>query len=164
MQATRPALALLVAIALVTAGCSVLQSSDSRTATFENRDSTAYNLSAYVVPNVDDRSDVRFHATTDDRSDRLLAYAEVQWPHGYRNVTIDDDGARSDRFTLSPNETTSVTMENVTADAAVIYVVERSNGSLVHVGFPFCDGGNSVEDYHLTLSGGRGASWSHGCR
>ncbi|RXK48568.1 hypothetical protein [Halorientalis pallida] len=163
MQATRPALALLLAFALVTAGCSAFQPSDSRTATFENRDSTAYNLSAYVVPNVDDRSDVLFRATTDNRSDGLFAYAEVQWAHGYRNVTV-DDGVRSERVTLSPNETIPVTIENVTADAAVVYVVERSNWSLVHVGFPFCDGANSVEDYHLTLSGGTGTSWSHGCR
>jgi hypothetical protein len=163
VQATRSALVLLVAFALVTAGCSVLQSSDSRTATFENRDSTAYNLSAYVVPNVDDRADVLFRATTDNRSDGLFAYTEVQWAYGYRNVTVDDDGVRGERFTLSPNETTSVTIENVTADAAVVYVVERSNGSLVHVGFPFCDGENSVEDYHLSLDDGGADSWSHEC-
>lgn len=95
------------------------------TVTLENDDTVTYHVTAYTVDNPDVAGSLNFEVTTEDGEQRLVAYEQLVWPDGHRNVTLVDEGIDSQSFVIEPNETVSGTLEGWSDREMTIYIVER---------------------------------------
>lgn len=126
MVARRPAIllaVLLLGVALV--GGAVALGSPEPVVTIENGDNVSYRVTAYTVEDTDEAGYLNFEVTTDDGDRRLVTYADLVWPSGYRNVTPVDDDVNSQSFVVEANETTTESVEGWSAGDVTVYVIER---------------------------------------
>lgn len=119
--------AVLLATAVAVAGVGVVMGTPEPVLTLENDDTAAYHVTAYTVDDQDEAGYLNFEVTTREGNRRLVTYADLVWPDGYRNVTLVDEGVNRQTFVVGPNETTTKPVEGWTRGDVTIYVIERGD-------------------------------------
>ncbi|AEH39161.1 hypothetical protein [Halopiger xanaduensis] len=120
-------LTVLLAAAVAIAGVGVAMGTPEPVLTLENDDTASYHVTAYTVDDRDEAGYLNFEVTTRDGDRRLVSYADLVWPDGYRNVTLVDDGVNRQAFVVGPNETTTEPVEGWTRGDVTVYVIERGD-------------------------------------
>lgn len=92
--------------------------------TLENDDDVTYRVTAYTVEDRDAAGYLNFEVTDGDER-RLVTYADLIWPDGYRNVTLVDETVDRDEIVVGPDETVTDSLEGWTRGDVTVYVVER---------------------------------------
>ena len=140
-------------------GCSLLSDRGAPFLTVENRDESEYRLAVSVV-GVDDRGELSFRATTGSGDRTSVSAADLREPGGFRNVTLDADGARSQEKTVPAARQTGDARRTTFAinmwdpGEATVYVVETGeDGSLVGIHVVTC--GLRDQDHAMTIEDGR---------
>lgn len=161
-ETDRTALALLVALLTVLAGCTALTTGEPPTLTVDNRDETRYRLTVFALPNVDDPTDVTFRATTEAGDRRSVGLADLKSGAPYRNVTLPADADGSQHLAVPAASNTTTTVDAWDRGAAWGYVLERvDDESVVGVGVVTCERGG--QHANVTIADGYVRRSSRSC-
>jgi hypothetical protein len=140
--------AVLLAVVLATVVLPVV--SGPPTVTVENHDEDRrYRVTAYAVPDVDRRTDVRFAATTDDGRERV-DYERAFWERDLRNVTVVSEYTANATTVAPADGNATVELSGYDGEPTVVYVVEtRDTERVVHVSSTGCDEHDQTVTVHV---------------
>lgn len=117
-------LSMLLLLGAILVGVTATVGTPEPVVTLENDDDVTYHVTAYTVDDQDAAGYLNFEVTTEAGDRKLVTYADLVWPSGYRNVTLLDEHVNRQSFVVGPNETTTKTVEGWTRGDVTVYVIE----------------------------------------
>lgn len=132
--------AVVVIVAVVLAGCSVIYTGASATVTVVNESPQTYELTAYVIGESVGAGNVSFWATNRSGTRQTVERVELATGSGFSNVTLEERwDATETTVSVPANRTTDATLAGWESGDAIVYVVEEPSGRLVRTEYDECD-------------------------
>ncbi len=149
-------IALLVAIAalLTLAGCSALSSTGAPLLTVDNQDDVEYRLTVYVLPELNDGTELTFRVTDTNGTDRSVTVTELRGDASFRNVTLDTEPATAGQETVRAGTTTSAAINIWNPGSGTVYVIETTGETASLAGVQVITCGSRDQSHEITLTQG----------